>query len=105
MTDQFNVTAAFDKATYVAGETVTAHISGNATATVTTQGQVGPLTIPVVAADGAQSTIQLPAVPATFTQQTPQAVTIDPSRAIVDTSPTPRTWALSADKLSITAVA
>lgn len=105
MSDQFNVIAAYDKASYVGGETIKATISGNDVQTVVSQSQIGPLVIPLLAADGAKTTINVPAEQATVTVATPQSVTIDPAVAIVDTSPTPRVWTLSADKLSITAVA
>jgi hypothetical protein len=105
MTDTFNCTAAYNKPSYTAGEPVTVTISGNNTHSEVTTGQIGPLTIPLVAAGGATSTISVPQVPATTSSTTIEAVTIDPTRPVVDTSPTPRTWTISANKLSITAVA
>ena len=103
--DAFNVTAAWDKTSYVAGDIITGNISGNDVQTTVSQQTVGPVAIPVVAADGAQSSVSLPATTVTVTTTTPQSVTIDTSRPIVDTSATPRTWVVSANKLSITATA
>lgn len=105
MADVFSVVGAYDKASYVGGDTIKITISGDDVLTSTSQSQVGPLTIPVVAADGATSTISMPAEQATVTTVSHQSVTIDPSRAVVDTSPTPRTWSISADKLSVTSTA
>lgn len=109
MTDTFNVTASYNQTSYTAGQTITGTISGGdvLTTTTQTQGQAGPLTVPIVAADGAQSTISFPSVPVTITTTvaTPESVVIDTTRAIVDTSPTPRTWTVSSNKLSITATA
>lgn len=105
MTDTFNVTAAYDKPSYNQGDTITATISGDDVLTQTFQGQIGPLAIPVVSADGAQETVNLPATTVTVTQATPESVVIDTTRPIVDSSPTPRTWTVSANKLSITATA
>lgn len=105
MTDTFNVTAAWDKPSYTQGQTITGTISGGDVLTKTVVGQIGPLAVPVVAADGATFTVNLPAAQASVTTATPESVVIDTSKPIVDTSPTPRTWAVSANKLSITAIA
>ena len=105
MTDTFNVTAAYDQQSYTAGQTITVTISGNDVETQTLTGQIGPLAIPVVAADGATATVSLPQTTVTVTTATPESVVIDTTRPIVDTSPTPRTWTVSANKLSITATA
>lgn len=105
MTDTFNVSVAYDKSSYLQGDTIKATISGGDILTTTVVGQAGPLTIPVVAADGAVSSITLGSVPVTLTVATPESVVIDTSKPVVDTSPTPRTWVVSADKLSITATA
>jgi hypothetical protein len=109
MTDAFSVTAAWNQTSYTAGQTITATISGGDVLTTTTTSavNVGPITIPVIAADGAQSTVTLPAVPVTVTNTvaTPESVVIDTSRAIVDSGTPPRTWVVSANKLSITATA
>lgn len=105
MADAFNVTGAYDKSSYVGGETIRITISGDDVLTSTSQSQIGPIVIPLVAQDGAQSTITMPAEQATITSVSHLSVTIDPAVAIVDNSPTPRTWTLSTDKLSISAVA
>lgn len=107
MPDVFSVTASWDKPSYNAGDTITGTISGNDVSTVTTTSTktVGPVTVPVVAADGAQSTVSIPAVPVTVNTvvTAPESVVIDTSRPIVDTSG--RTWVVSASKLSISAIA
>lgn len=109
MSDVFSVTAAWDKASYNAGDTITGTISGTdvLTTTTTTQGTAGPLTVPIVAADGAQSTVTVAAVPVTVVTTTtlPESVVIDTTRPIVDSSATPRTWTVSTDKRSITGTA
>ena len=105
MTDTFNVTGAYDKPSYNSGDTITVTISGGDVLTQTLQGQIGPLSIPVVAADGATATVSLPQTTVTVTTATPESVVIDTTRPIVDTSPTPRTWTVSSNKLSITATA
>jgi hypothetical protein len=105
MTDVFNVTAAYDKPSYNQGDTITVTISGGDVLTQTLTGQIGPLAIPVVAADGATATVSLPQTTVTVTTATPESVVIDTTRPVVDTSPTPRTWTVSANKLSITATA
>lgn len=107
LTEQFNVTAAWDKASYATGDTPRATISGSAVATTTTTSQVmlGPITIPIVDANQQPGTVQLAAVPAMLSQivATPESVTIDPSRPIVDNGPNPLVWTVGADKLSIVA--
>lgn len=105
MTDAFNVTASYDKPSYNGGDTIKATISGGDVLTTTATSQVGPLVIPVVAADGAKSTVSLPQTTATVTTVTPESVVIDTTVPVVDSSPTPRVWTVSADKLSITAIA
>jgi hypothetical protein len=105
MSDAFNVTAAYNAPSYTQGQTITVTISGNDVLTTTTTGTVGPVSIPIVAADGATGTVSIPAENVTLTVTTPESVTIDTTRAIVDTSPTPRTWTVAANKLSISATA
>jgi hypothetical protein len=105
MPDVFNVTASYDKGSYTQGQTITITISGTDVLTTTTTGQIGPLTIPIVAADGATSTINVPAEQVTITAPVSESVVIDTTKAIVDTSPKPRTWAVATNKLSISAVA
>lgn len=109
MSDVFSVTAAWSQPSYTAGQTMVGTISGGdvLTQTTTTTETVGPVTVPIVAADGAQSTVSLPAVPVTVTATTttPESVVIDTSRPIVDNGTPARTWVVSANKLSITATA
>lgn len=107
--DAFNVTAAWSASSYTSGQTITGTISGGdvLTKTTTTTSSVGPVSVPVVASDGAQSTVTLPAVPVTVTATTatPESVVIDTSRPIVDSGPTPRKWVVAANGLSISATA
>ena len=109
MSDTFNITATWDKATYVAGETITATISGTNTHTedTVTETLAGPVNIPVVAASGAQSVVSIPQVTVTTTQivTTTEDVLIDLTRPVVDSSATPRNWVVSPDRKSIAAVA
>jgi len=109
MSDTFNVTAAWNAQSYTAGQTIVGTISGSAvlTTTTTTVTTAGPVSIPIVAADGATSTVTIPAVQitTTTTTTTPESVVIDTSRPIVDSSPTPRTWVVAANGLSISAIA
>lgn len=105
MSDQFNVTGAYDRPSYQGGDTIRITISGEDVVTETSQSQIGPIVIPIMAAGGAQETITMPAQQATITTVSHLSVTIDPSRPIVDSSPAPRIWTISADKLSITATA
>lgn len=112
MSDQFNVQASWDKASYNAGETITGAISGTnyhvGDPSLSHQ-TVGPVDIPLVAApSGATSVVSLPATDVTVTTPGPESdepVLIDTSRSVVDTSPNPRAWVVSADRKSITAVA
>lgn len=107
--DVFDVTAAWSAASYTTGEDIVGTISGGdvLTQTTTTTETVGPVTVPIVAADGAQSTVSLPAVPVTVTSTstTPESVVIDTTRPIVDSGPSPRAWVVSANGLSVTATA
>lgn len=105
MSDVFSVAAAYDKPSYVGGDKITVTISGGDVQTVISQSQVGPLIVPIMAADGTTSTINVPMTSVTITTTTPQSVTIDTTKPIIDSSPSPRTWTVSADKLSITATA
>lgn len=111
MSDVFSVTAAWSKTVYNAGDAMSATISGDnvhTTPGTTTHTSVGPVTIPVVAASGAKSTVSLPVVDvATTTGATSvhEPVLIDTTVAIVDSSVSPHTWAVSADRKSITATA
>jgi hypothetical protein len=105
MADTFNVTAAYDKPSYNQGDTITVTISGGDVLTSSSTGQIGPLSISLVAADGSTSTISVPQTAVTITSSTNESVKIDSTKPVVDTSPTPRTWAFSANGLSITATA
>jgi hypothetical protein len=109
MGDVFNVTAAWDKASYNAGDTITGTIAGSdvVTTTTTTQGTIGPVMIPVIAPDGATTTMPIAAVPftTTTTTTTPESVVIDTTRPIVDSGTVKRNWKVSPNLLSITAVA
>jgi hypothetical protein len=111
MTDVFSVTASWDKASYNAGDMITGTIAGGDVSTTTTGATtqtVGPVTVPIVAANGATATVVFPAVVADFpgtTVATPESVVIDTTRAIVDSGTPARSWVVSANKLSITAVA
>lgn len=109
MADTFNVSAAYNKASYAAGETIAATIAGTNTHTdmVTTRETVGPVTVPVVSDSGAKSTISIPAVEVTRTSgaTVDEEVFIDTTRAVMDTGPTPRAWVVSADRKTITATA
>ena len=107
--DAFDVTASWNQTSYTAGQTITGTISGGdvLTTTSTSVQNAGPVTIPVIAADGAQSTVSIPTVPVTITTTTttPESVVIDTSRPIVDSGNPARTWVVAANKLSISAVA
>lgn len=102
MTDTFNVTAAYDKANYAQGETITATISGDDVHVVQSQGQAGPLDLTVQAQGGAQQVISVPSVAVTITTTTHESVKII---GVVDTGPTPRTWSIDASGTKVTATA
>jgi hypothetical protein len=109
MSDAFAVTASWGASSYTTGQTITATISGDdvVTTTTTTSGTAGPLTIPIIASDGATETISLASVPVSIVSTTTatDSVKINPAVAIIDQSPTPRTWTISSSGLSITATA
>lgn len=112
MADTFNVTAAWSQPSYTAGQTMTGTISGTNTHTTdgtTTHQTAGPVVIPVSATpSGAQTTVTLAGVDVATTTPgttTTEQVLIDTTRPIVDNGPNPRTWTVSADRKSITAVA
>jgi hypothetical protein len=100
--DKFNVTAAYDKAAYNNGDTITVTISGNDVQTSVTQGTVGPLTLHLTAADTATTDITIPAQPVTITTTTPESVVLT---GITDTSSTPRVWTVAASGVAATATA
>ena len=109
MTDTFNVTGSFDANTYTVGQTMTITISGvdvvTTTNTVTTN--VGPVTIPLVANDGATSTISVGPVTATSTivVAANDSVVIDTTQPIVDASSNTRVWTVSNTGISCSATA
>jgi len=107
-TDTFNVTAAWNQESYATGQTAIVTISGEdvVTQTATLETTIGPLTIPVIASDGATSDVIVAAIKALVvtTTATSESVVIDTSRPIVDSGSNPRVWQVSADKLSISAV-
>jgi len=104
--DVFAVTASWDKpGGYQAGQTITGTIAGNDVLTTTSVVNAGPVTVPIVAADGATSTVSLPSVPVTIITTTPESVVIDTTKPIVDSGTPPRTWVVAANKLSISAAA
>src|ERR1035438_2606875 len=105
MADTFSVTASYNQASYTQGQTITEPIAGNHVLTSVSTSQIGPITIPLVAADGATTTIVMPAEQATVTTSMPESVVIDTTRAVADTSPTRRVWTVAANKLSVSAVA
>lgn len=105
MADTFNVTAAYDKTTYNQGDKITVTISGGDVSTVAITSKVGPIAIPIIAANGATTTINIPAENVSVVTATPQSVVIDISKPIIDTSATPRLWAVAANRLSISATA
>jgi len=99
-TDTWNVTAAYDKPSYNAGDTMTVTITGGDVQSVTSAQQTGALTITLKAADGATTTIQVPATTVNTTTTTPQSVQIT---SITDTSG--RQWTIAGNGLSATAKA
>jgi hypothetical protein len=105
MADVFNVVGTYNATSYVAGQTITVTISGNDVLSTTTVGQIGPIGIPLVAADNATSVLNIPLTTVSVVTSTPESVVIDTTKPIVDTSPTPRTWVVAANKLSISATA
>lgn len=104
MTDTWNVTAAYDKPSYNKGDTLTVTISGDdvLTTTTTTQQQSGALTLTLTAADGAKTSIALPAtsVNVSTTTTSHQSVKIT---GVSDSSG--RTWTVGTTGLTATALA
>lgn len=100
MSDAFNVTAAYDKPSYNAGDVMTVTISGGDVQTTINTGQTGALTLTITAADGATTTIALPATVVKTTITTPQSVKIT---SIADTSN--RVWTIATSGLTATAIA
>lgn len=102
MASVFNVTAAYDKPSYVQGETMTVTISGDEVHTSTSQGQIGPLDLTITSIDGDTEVINVPQTSVTITTSAHNSVKIT---SVSDTSPTPRTWTIDASGTKITAVA
>src|SRR3954469_21184850 len=103
MSDVFSVTAAWSKASYNAGETMTGTISGTNAHTVsgtTTHQTTGPVVIPLSASpSGAQSIVTLAGVDVATTtggSTTNEAVLIDTTAFVAVQGG--RTWVVSADK-------
>ena len=71
MTDTFNVTAAFDKASYNAGDTMKVTITGDDVLTQQVQTtQTETVTVSIVAADGATTTVGPVSAPVVTTTTT-----------------------------------
>ena len=103
MTDTFNVTAAFDKASYNAGDTMKVTITGDDVLTQQVQTtQTETVTVSIVAADGATTTVGPVSAPVvtTTTTTTHESVKI---ASIGDASG--RTWTVDPSGLFATAVA
>jgi len=99
-TDLFNVTITLDKASYTAGSTITATLSGTDVQTAVATTTVGPLTGQAVAADGATSPVTVPAFTINSTVATNESVKI---ASITD--PSGRVWTVGANGLTATAIA
>jgi Bacterial Ig-like domain (group 3) len=100
MGDVFNVTAAYDKATYNKGDLMTVTISGGDVLTQVNSAQSGTLTLTITAADGSTTSIALPDVTINTTTTTPESVKIT---GAVDS--TARPWTIASNGLSVTATA
>jgi hypothetical protein len=96
----WNVTGAYDKASYNQGEVMTMTISGDYVAPVVTQQNAGPLTVSLQSDDGSVSSIVVPTVVVNVTTQVHQNVVIT---SIVDGSG--RTWTIAGNGKSATATA
>ena len=109
MSDVFSVTAAWNKTSYNTGDTMTGSITGtnaHTTGGTTVTETGGPVEIPVVSESGAASVVELPVVNVVRTvagTTTTEAVVID--TAAFTALQGGRTWVVSADKKSISAVA
>lgn len=101
-TDTWNVSANYDQPSYTQGQTITVKLSGADVLTTTTTGTAGPLVIRVTAADGAVTTLNVPTAQVTMTVAIPESVKIT---AVQDNGTPPRTWTISPDGLTATAVA
>jgi hypothetical protein len=93
VTDTFNLTASFDKASYLPGDKITLSVAG-----AVTSGTATPIeaTITVTAADGATTSISA----------TSQVSDVDEAWAITAVTDTAgRTWAVASDGKSATTTA
>lgn len=102
MPDTFNVTAAYDKASYNTGDTMKVSISGDDVLTQSVTLSAGPLTLGIKAADGATETITVPATTVLGTTSTPESVVIT---SVTDSGTPPRTWTIDPSGLFATATA
>lgn len=100
MTDTFNVTAAYDKASYNVGDTIIATISGGDVLTNTVSGTSAPFALSATMADGSTAQIVMPSAAVSVITTAPESVRIT---GVSDTGG--RTWAIAANGLSASAVA
>jgi hypothetical protein len=100
MTDTWNVTGAVTPANPTTGQAITLTISGGDVLTQTVAGTIGPLTLNLTAADGATTTITVPAVPYQQVTSTPESVKIT---SVSD--PSGRLWTVAANGLTASATA
>jgi hypothetical protein len=100
MTDTFNVSASYDKASYNKGDAITATISGNDVLTNTVSGNSAPFSLSATMADGSTASIAMPAAAVNVTTTAPESVRIT---SVSDTSG--RSWTIAANGLSVSAVA
>ena len=103
MTEVWNVTAAYDKASYVQGEQMRVTISGDFVRDVLQHGVAGPLSIPVISVpSGTTGVVNVGTVDVSWTEQVHENVMVDPNGTVVDGSG--RTWVI-VDGLHIAATA
>lgn len=102
MSDNFQVTAVYDKSAYNAGDTMKITISGDDVLTQTSQvTQPATATLTITAADGATTTLNVAStVTTTTTTTTPESVKITSV-----TDPSGRVWTVDASGLFATATA
>lgn len=98
MSDQFSVTATFDKTSYNSGDKMTVSISGGDVQTAN-QTETVTVVLTITAADGATGTVSV-SVPVTKAVATPESVVIT---SVTDSDG--RTWAVAAGGLSASATA
>jgi hypothetical protein len=100
MADVFNVTAAYDKAAYNKGDTMTITISGGDVLTQVTSAQGGTVTLTITAADGSMTTLVTNPTTINTTTTTPESVKVT---GVADSSG--RVWTIAGNGLSCTAIA